>query len=136
MRRIPPLSALPLALALAAGLAAPAVQAETPAALAAAYAREAGAPPSAERGQQFFTTRHGAEWACASCHGAVPVQAGRHAATGRTIAALAPAANPARLTDPAKVEKWLGRNCKDVAGRACSAQEKADVLTWLNTLQP
>ncbi|MBX3619847.1 MAG: DUF1924 domain-containing protein [Rhizobacter sp.] len=111
-------------------------RAATPAELQAGYSAQAGAPASPARGQQFFTTRHGQEWSCSSCHGAVPTQAGRHAATGKTIAALAPAATPQRFTDPAKVEKWFRRNCNDVVGRECSAAEKADVLSWLVTLKP
>ena len=63
-------------------------------------------------------------------------QAGRHAGTGKSIAALAPAFNPERFTDPAKVEKWFKRNCHDVLGRECSAAEKADVMAWLTTLRP
>ena len=33
-------------------------------------ARRAGGAAVASRGQQFFTSKHGREWACASCHGA------------------------------------------------------------------
>jgi hypothetical protein len=64
------------------------------------------------------------------------VQPGQHAATGKPITALAPAANPQRFTDAAKTEKWFRRNCNDVLGRECSAAEKADVLGWLLTLKP
>jgi hypothetical protein len=85
----------------------PVAQAASPAELAAGYAAQAGAPPSAARGELFFTSRHGGEWSCASCHGTPPTQAGKHAATGKTIGALAPGFNPQRFTDPAKVEKWL-----------------------------
>ena len=113
-----------------------AAQAATPAELLAGYTREAGAPASAERGQRFFTTRQGAEWSCSSCHGAVPVGSGKHASTGKVIAPLAPAANAERFSDAAKVEKWFRRNCNDVAGRACTPAEKADVLAWLVTLKP
>lgn len=110
--------------------------AATPGQVAGSYAAASPAPASPARGQQFFTTAHGREWSCASCHGEVPVASGRHARTGKAIEPLAPAANAARLTDPARVEKWLRRNCNDVAGRDCSAQEKADVLAWLTTLKP
>jgi hypothetical protein len=113
-----------------------AVLAASPAEIAASYAKAAGAPASAERGRTFFTTTHGSEWSCATCHHERPTTAGRHARTGKTIEALAPAGNPTRLTDPAWVEKWLRRNCNDVAGRECSAQEKADVTFWLSTLKP
>lgn len=100
------------------------------------YSAQAGAVAQPERGRQFFESRHGRDWSCSSCHGAVPTQPGRHAATGRTVGALAPAANAQRFTDPAKTEKWFRRNCNDVLGRECSAAEKADVLAWLLTLQP
>lgn len=88
------------------------------------------------QGQQFFTVKHGREWACASCHGAMPIAEGKHAATGKPIAPLAPAFNPQRLTDPAKTEKWFRRNCNDVLGRECTATEKADVLAWLRSIKP
>jgi mono/diheme cytochrome c family protein len=122
----------------AAALALPlplAALAATPAELQAGYTAQAGAAADAARGQQFFTATHGREWSCASCHGALPTQAGKHASTGKAIGALAPAFNPQRFTDPAKVEKWFRRNCNDVAGRECSAAEKADLLAWLNSLK-
>jgi hypothetical protein len=31
------------------------------------------------------------------------------------------------------VEKWFKRNCNDVVGRACTAQEKGDVLAYVMT---
>ncbi len=125
---IPPLLALllsPVGAALAA----------TPAELAAGYASQAGAPPSAARGDQFFGARHGHEWSCASCHGTPPTQQGKHAATGRSIAPLAPAFNAERFTDAAKTEKWFRRNCNDVVGRECTPGEKADLLAWLTTIR-
>lgn len=112
-----------------------AAHAATPADLAAGYAAQAGAAPAASRGEQFFTSRHGQEWSCSSCHGTPPTQAGKHASTGKTIAPLAPAFNAERFTDQAKAEKWFRRNCKDVVGRECTAGEKADVLAWLITLR-
>lgn len=110
--------------------------AATPAELAAGYAAQAGAPAQAARGQQLFTTSHGREWRCASCHGDTPVGTGKHASTGKAIEPLAPAANARRFTDPAKVEKWFRRNCNDVMGRECTPAEKADLIAWLSTLQP
>jgi hypothetical protein len=89
---------------------------------------------SAERGKQFFHVTHGNDWSCASCHTSSPAAQGRHAKTGKEILPLAPAANPQRFTDAAKVEKWFDRNCKDVLGRVCSAQEKGDVLAYLISL--
>ena len=110
--------------------------AATPAQLLADYSAQTGAQPSPARGREFFTTRHGKEWSCFSCHGAVPIQAGKHASTGKAIGALAPAFNAERFTDAAKVEKWFRRNCNDVLGRECSISEKADVLSWLLTFKP
>lgn len=123
--------------ALAASLAVhPVPAAATPAELLSGYAAQAGTSPSPERGRQFFTSRHGHEWACASCHGELPTQTGKHAATGKPIRPLAPAFNPERFADAAKTEKWFRRNCNDVVGRACTPAEKADVLSWLVTLKP
>ena len=89
---------------------------------------------SAARGQRFFNATHGNDWSCASCHTGSPVATGKHAKTGKEIAPLAPAANPQRFADAAKVEKWFKRNCNDVLGRVCTAQEKGDVLAYLMSL--
>jgi hypothetical protein len=89
---------------------------------------------SARRGEAFFNARHGSEWSCATCHTTDPRQPGRHAATGKTIAPLAPSANAERFTRPAEVDKWFRRNCNDVLGRACTPLEKGDVLAWLLSL--
>lgn len=109
--------------------------ATTPAEQLAGYTAQSGSSAVPARGQQFFNTRHGHEWSCGSCHGVLPTQAGKHASTGKTINALAPAFNPERFTDAAKTEKWFRRNCNDVVGRECTATEKADVLSWLATLK-
>ena len=90
---------------------------------------------SVERGQAFFTQRHGQEWSCSTCHTSDPRVAGRHAVTGKAIQPLAPVANAARLTDPAKVDKWFRRNCKDVLARECTAAEKGDVIAYLISLK-
>lgn len=45
---------------------------------------------------------------------------------------MAPSANPERLTDVRKIEKWFKRNCKWTLGRECSAQEKTDLLLYIN----
>ncbi len=116
----------------------PAAQAATPADLLAAYTAQAGVPPSPERGQRLFTTNFGRplDWSCASCHGAVPVKPGRDEVSEKPIAALAPAANPARFTDMRHVESKFRLNCKDIVGRECTAGEKADVISWLMSLKP
>lgn len=110
-------------------------QATTPTELQTSYEAAAGAPAQAERGRVFFTSRHGGDWSCASCHGQVPTGAGRHAVTAKAIDPLAPAFNPKAFTDERRVEKWFRRNCKDVAQRECTPSEKADVLAWLQSLR-
>lgn len=111
-------------------------QASTPAQLLEQYSQQAGRAPDPSKGQQIFTANHGRQWRCASCHGALPTTLGQHAATGKSIAPLAPAFNPERFSSVAKSEKWFQRNCNDVLGRACSAAEKADVLSWLISIRP
>ncbi|MDL2338979.1 MAG: DUF1924 domain-containing protein [Pseudomonadota bacterium] len=126
-----------LAAALLCGAAwAASAQAATPTELLAGYSAQAGTAAVPDRGQALFTSRHGRDWSCSSCHGTQPTQQGRHASTGKSIAPLAPAFNTERFTDPAKSEKWFRRNCNDVLGRECSPAEKADVLSWLLTLKP
>ena len=90
---------------------------------------------SPSRGQRWFNARHGTDWSCSTCHTENPLAAGRHATTGREIAPLAPAANPARLVDAERIEKWFRRNCNDVVGRVCTAAEKGDVLAYLTSLK-
>lgn len=118
------------------GLSLP-LHAETPADFLTAYTSQAKqdnpafTAPLATRGQQFFQTAHGKEWSCSSCHTKSPVVPGEHRVTGKIIEPLAPAANAARFTNTRKVEKWFKRNCGDVLGRDCTAQEKGDVLAYL-----
>jgi len=125
---------LPLATLLFASL--PALAGDTtPAQQLERFTAAAGTPGQAERGRAFFTSRHGGEWSCASCHHAPPTRPGQHASTGKVLEPLAPAFNPRAFTDTAKVDKWFRRNCKDVLQRDCSATEKADVMAWLASLK-
>ncbi|MBK1837470.1 DUF1924 domain-containing protein [Azospirillum sp. YIM B02556] len=92
---------------------------------------------SAERGQALFLGPHAggklAETpACASCHTRDPAATGRHYKTGRDIPPMAVSANPKRFTDPAEVEKRFERDCVNVLGRACTAREKGDFITFLS----
>jgi hypothetical protein len=117
-------------------LASPAMAADTtPAAQLQRWNTEAQAPGDAAKGQVFFSTTHGNEWSCSSCHNAPPTTEGKHANTGKVIAPMAPAFNPNRFTDTAKADKWFRRNCKDVLSRECSASEKAHVLAYLLSLK-
>lgn len=106
-----------------------------PVALEKQYAAEAKQAAVVSRGERFFSSTHGKEWTCASCHGVPPTKEGRHASTDKVISPLAPAYNVKRFTDEAKVNKWFKRNCQDVLSRECSALEKADVMAYLNSLK-
>jgi hypothetical protein len=70
--------------------------------------------------------------ACTACHGKDTRAAGRTPA-GKAIEPVAVSAAASRYTDPAKVEKWFKRNCNEVLGRECSAQEKGDWLSFMLT---
>jgi cytochrome c peroxidase len=118
-----------------------ALAAESPASLIAQYAQQAGVPVaalSAARGEAFYRAEHvgrnGQTVSCASCHTANPKQPGQ-TRIGKRIEPLAPAANPQRFTDAAKVEKWFRRNCQDVLQRECNAQEKGDFIAWLSQVK-
>ena len=110
------------------------VNATSPQELLKTYESQSG-KASASRGEQFFNSRHGKEWSCASCHENPPNHDTKHIITGKVIKPLAPSANSTRFTDDAKVDKWFKRNCNDVIGRDCAAQEKADVLVWLMSVK-
>ncbi|MCA1979844.1 MAG: DUF1924 domain-containing protein [Thiobacillus sp.] len=113
-------------------LAVPFARAETPQQILAYYQQQAGSA-SAARGEQFFLariSREGKTESCSGCHTENPKATGKTRAN-KAIEPLAPVANAERLTDPTKVEKWFKRNCKDVHGRECSAQEKADFIAFL-----
>jgi Domain of unknown function (DUF1924) len=135
--RTSPHRAAPLVLALSLAASPGAWAADTtPAQQLARWSAAAGAPGVAERGRLFFTSTHGGEWSCASCHGKPPTGDGQHANTGKRIEPLAPAANAQAFTSTAKVDKWFRRNCNDVLKRECQPAEKADVLAYLLSLQP
>lgn len=129
MKKLVPLLAL---------LVSPALWAETPAQFVASYSAEAakaqpGFTASAARGEAFAKRDWGVSAklaSCTACHTGNLSAPGRHAVTGKTIAPLSPTANAERFSDPAKVEKWFKRNCKEVVGRACTAAEKADFIAY------
>lgn len=112
----------------------------TPQQIGQAYAQEAssqipGFTASAARGKDFFHRRFDVNAkmpGCTACHTDNPLAVGQHAVTGKAIHPLAVSANGERLSDPAKVEKWFGRNCKEVLGRACNAAEKADFVAYMS----
>ncbi len=89
---------------------------------------------SADRGASFFRTERthsdGKKVSCSTCHTSDPRNQGKTRAN-KVIEPIAPIVNPQRFTDAAKVEKWFGRNCKDVLERICTAQEKGDYIQYL-----
>jgi hypothetical protein len=93
--------------------------------------REQGIEPAdSARGRQLWYTPVN-ERSCSDCHGDSPADIGKHAKTGKQIAAMALSVNPERYQSAKKIEKWFLRNCKWTFGRECDLQEKADILTWL-----
>ena len=107
-----------------------------------AYAAQAKAEQSgfagfsAERGKAFFLAKHDASAetpSCTTCHTNDPTKPGQTRA-GKDLAPMAVSKTPDRFTDAEKVEKWFTRNCQSVVGRACTAQEKGDFITFMASL--
>jgi len=101
------------------------------------YRNQAAQPFSVEAGRQLwvqtFSADKGDKRSCTTCHTSDPKQAGQHTRTGKRIEPLAPSVKPERLSQEREVRKWLTRNCKWTLGRECNAQEKGDLLTYLNS---
>ncbi len=81
--------------------------------------------------QSFKDKKSGKMRNCTSCHTSDLRQQGKHERTGKPIDAMAPSVNAKRLTDIKKIKKWLKRNCKWTLGRECTAQEKGNILRYL-----
>jgi hypothetical protein len=102
--------------------------------LFARYKSEGATGFDAARGQKEWNKENKVEGetiSCATCHGSDLSKDGHHHKTNKVIKPMASSANPERFTDAKKVEKWFKRNCNDVRGRDCTAQEKGDVLKFL-----
>jgi hypothetical protein len=103
--------------------------------LFARYKSEGAASFDAERGKEAWNKKTSGEdgdnMSCTACHGDDLTRKGKHHKTGKVIEPLAPSANPERFTEVKKIEKWFKRNCNDVRGRECTAQEKGDFLKFL-----
>lgn len=91
----------------------------------------------AKRGEKIFTSEHmgkrGEMVSCTSCHNTNLSQEGKNLFTNKAIKPLSPKTNPKRLTTVKEVKKWLRRNFKDVYVREGTAQEKGDVLYYINS---
>ena len=90
---------------------------------------------SVDRGKAFFlaqsTTGKPDTPSCSTCHTTDPRQMGRSRA-GKDIKPMAVSQTPERFVDFKNTEKWFTRNCDTVLGRACTAREKGDFITYLS----
>jgi hypothetical protein len=98
------------------------------------YRAQGAGPFLFERGARLWNSRPFQDRQCADCHGSDLRRHGRHRRTNKPIEPMAPSVASDRYTDPGKVEKWFGRNCKWTWGRECTAQEKGDLLEYLGQL--
>ncbi|MDF1763981.1 MAG: DUF1924 domain-containing protein [Oleibacter sp.] len=100
------------------------------------YRQQGAGPFSAEASERLWSSTSSNQEqsgrSCTQCHGKDPAQPGKHIKTGKVIEPMAVRSNPQRFSDAKFSEKWFLRNCKWTLGRECSAQEKGDVITWLN----
>ena len=102
------------------------------------YQAQGAGPSDAQAGARRWTENYteagtGKQISCASCHRQDLRQPGQHLRTLKPIEPMSPAANPQRLTDVKKIEKWFLRNCKGTWGRECTPQEKGDFLTYIQS---
>jgi len=102
------------------------------------YRQQGAAMVSAAAGEKLWNSEFkdpgsGQPRSCAVCHGNDLTGAGKHVQTDKPIEPMAVSVNSRRLTEAKAIKKWLKRNCKWTLGRECTAQEKADVLTYINT---
>jgi hypothetical protein len=137
MKRIAVAVAVAVAVATVAALSLPALAAiSTPQDMVKHFEALSGKPADAAAGKAFFLGTHTGGRAdtpsCTTCH-TKDVRNPGQLRTGKVIKPMASSMDPARFTDLAKVEKWLGRNCKNVLGRDCTAAEKANVIAWLSS---
>ena len=110
------------------------VHAETPQQILAAFISEAGGTASSAHGERLFRGRFSggkSVESCTACHSEDPKATGQHIKTRKAIDPIAPVVQRDRFSDPAKVEKWFKRNCPEVLGRGCTAQEKADFTAYM-----
>ena len=101
------------------------------------YKSQGAGPADAKQGeilwQKTYLNKAGvSERSCTSCHTKQLSNVGKHIRTNKEIKPMSPLANPQRLTNIKKINKWFKRNCKWTMGRECSAQEKANILVYID----
>lgn len=104
----------------------------------AGYRASGAGPFDAQKGEQLWqrevvNAADGRSRSCTTCHSQNLRNSGKHAKTGKVIEPLSPAVNAERLTSAKKISKWFKRNCKWTWGRECTAQEKGDFLSFIQT---
>jgi hypothetical protein len=93
--------------------------------------------PSVEDGKAFYNRKvgvKGKEVSCSSCHTANPADVGKDIVTNKPIKPLSPVTNPKRFSDLDKVEAKFVEHCNDITGSDCTAQDKANYITYLITV--
>lgn len=97
------------------------------------YTRQGAGTADAAQGQQLWqkTFTQKGERSCVTCHSKDLTKNGKHVKTRKLIKPMSPSVNPERLSDIKKVNKWFKRNCKWTLGRECTAQEKSDLLVYI-----
>jgi len=101
------------------------------------YISQGAAQANPEQGKILWQKKYNSKGeftkrSCASCHTNNLTNAGKHIKTNKMIKPMSPLVNPQRLTKIKKVNKWFKRNCKWTLGRECTAQEKANILAYIN----
>ena len=92
--------------------------------------------PSAEDGKAFYNRKigvKGKEVSCSSCHTDNPADNGKDIVTHKSIKPLSPVTNPKRFSNLDKVEEKFVQHCNDITGADCTAQDKANYITYLIT---
>ena len=97
------------------------------------YAGNGAVTADVSHGKQLWqkTFSQNGERSCVSCHTKDLAKNGKHIKTRKLIKPMSPSVNPERLSDIKKVNKWFKRNCKWTLGRECTAQEKSDILVYI-----
>ena len=98
------------------------------------YQQGSAIKASATAGKQAWSKQvlvKGKTRACTTCHGADLGKPGKHQRTKKVIKPMSVSVNSERYTSEKKIKKWFKRNCKWTWGRECTAQEKADFLSYL-----
>ncbi len=93
---------------------------------------------SAEAGRAFYVKKvevKGKDLSCAACHTDNPANIGKHNESGKPIKPMAPSVNPQRFSNINKSAVGFTKHCRDLYGKDCSAEDKANFVTYLLTVQ-